>query len=75
MKEERGLRVLGNIIPRKVFGPKKDELSEEWKRLNNEALYDVYSSPNITRVTTSRKMRWAVHVACTVRGDTNTAFW
>jgi hypothetical protein len=58
-----------------MFGPKKDELSEKWKRLHNEELYDVYSSPNITRVSKSRKIRLVVHVACMGREDMNIGFW
>ena len=60
---ERGSRVFDSIILRKMFGPKKGEMSEKWKRLHNEELLDVHSSPNITRVIKSRKMRWAVRVA------------
>ena len=74
MKEKRGLRVFDNIILSKMFGPKKDEMSEEWKRLRNEELCDVYCSPNVTRVIKSRKVRWAVHVARIGREDMNTGF-
>jgi len=46
-----------------VFGPRRDEVKEEWRRLHNEKLNDLYSSPNIVRVIKSRRIRWAGHVA------------
>jgi hypothetical protein len=46
------------------FGPKRDEATGEWRRLHNEKLNDLYSSPNIIRVIKSRRMRWAGHVEC-----------
>ena len=46
-----------------VFGPRRDEVTEEWRRLHKEDLNDLYSSPNIVRVIKSRRMRWAGHVA------------
>ena len=45
------------------LGPKRDEVTREWRKLHNEALNDLYSSPNIVRVIKSRRMRWAEHVA------------
>jgi hypothetical protein len=51
-------------VLRRIFGPKRDEATGEWRRLHNEELNDLYSSPNIIRVTKSRRMRWAGHVAC-----------
>ena len=57
------LRVLENMILRRIFGPRRDEVTEEWRRTHNEELNDPYSSPNIVRVIKSRRMRWAGHVA------------
>jgi hypothetical protein len=50
-------------VLRRVFGPKKDEATGEWRRLHKKELNDLYSSPNIIRVIKSRRMRWAGHVA------------
>jgi hypothetical protein len=50
-------------VLRTVFGPKRDEVTGEWKKLHNEKLNDLYSLPNILRVVKSRRMRWAGHVA------------
>jgi hypothetical protein len=50
-------------VLRRVFWPKKDEVTGEWRKLHNEKLSDLYSLPNIVRVVKSRRMRWAGHVA------------
>jgi hypothetical protein len=50
-------------VLRRVFGPKRDEVTVEWRKLHNEELNDLYSLPNIVRVVKSRRMRWAGHVA------------
>ena len=52
-----------NMVLRRIFGPRKGEVTGEWKRLHNEELNNFYSSPNIVRVIKSRIMRWAGHVA------------
>ena len=49
---------------RRIFGPRRDEVTGEWRRLHNEELNDLYCSPNIVRVIKSRRMRWTGHVAC-----------
>jgi len=63
MREERRLRVFYNRVLRRIFGPKRDEGTGEWKTLHNEELNDLYSSPNIVRVIKSRRTRQAGHVA------------
>jgi hypothetical protein len=63
LREERRLRVFENRVLRRVFGPKRDEVTGEWRKLHNEELNDLYSLPNTVRVVKSRRMRWAGHVA------------
>jgi len=63
LREDRKLRVFENRVLRRIFGPRRDEVMGEWRRLHNEELNDLYSSPNIVRVIKSRRMRWAGHVA------------
>jgi len=63
LREERRLRVFENRVLRRIFGPKRDETTWEWRKLHNEELNDLYSSPNIVRVIKSRRMGWAGHVA------------
>jgi hypothetical protein len=63
LREERKLRVFENMVLRRIFGPRRDEVSGDWRRLHNEGLNDLYSSPNIVRVIKSIRMRWAGHVA------------
>jgi len=63
LREERKLRVLENMVLRRIFGPRRDEVTGEWRRMHNEGLNDLYCSPNFARVIKSRRMRWAGHVA------------
>jgi hypothetical protein len=62
-REERRLRVFENRMLRRVFGPKRDEVTGDWRKLHNEELSDLYSLSNFVRVVKSRRMRWAGHVA------------
>jgi len=62
-REERRLRVFENRVLRRIFGTKRDAVTGEWRKLHNEKLNDLYCSSNIVRVMTSRRMRWAGHVA------------
>jgi hypothetical protein len=61
--EEHRLRGFENRVLRKIVGPKR-EVDGLWRKLHNDKLYSLYSSPNIVRVIKSRRMRWAGHVAC-----------
>jgi hypothetical protein len=63
LREEQRLKVFENRVLRRIFGPKKDEATGEWRRLHDEELNDLYSSSNIIRVIKSKRMRWAGHVA------------
>jgi hypothetical protein len=62
LREELRLRIFENRVLRRIFGPKKDELTGEWRKLHNKELNDLYCSPNIIRMIKSRRMRWAGHV-------------
>jgi len=57
------LRVFENRVLKRIFGPKRDEVTGEWRKLHNEDFTDLYISPNIIRMIKSRRMRWAGHVA------------
>jgi hypothetical protein len=63
LREECRLTVFENEVLRRIFGPKKDEVTGEWRRLHNKELYALYSIPDIIRVIKSRRLRWAGHVA------------
>jgi hypothetical protein len=63
LREEKRLRVFENKVLRRIFGPRRDEVTGDWRRLDKEELNDLYSSPNTVRVINSRRMRWAGHVA------------
>jgi hypothetical protein len=57
LREEHRLKVFENRVLRRIFGPKRDEVTREWRKLHNEELRDLYSSPSIIRMTKSRRMR------------------
>ena len=57
LREERRLRVFANRVLRRIFGPKRDEVTGEWRKLHNEELNGLYCAPNIVRVIKSRRMR------------------
>jgi hypothetical protein len=63
LREERKLWVFENMVLRRIFGHRRDEVTGEWRRLHNEELNDLYCSPNTVRMIKSRRMRWAGHVA------------
>jgi hypothetical protein len=63
LREEHSLRVFENRVLRRIFGPKRDKVTGDWRKLNNEELHNLYSSPNIIRMIKSKRMRWAGHVA------------
>jgi hypothetical protein len=73
LREERRLRV--NRAQRGIFGPERDEVTGEWRKLHNVKLNDLYSAPTIVRVIKSRRMRWAGHVARMGRREACTGFW
>jgi hypothetical protein len=61
-------------VLRRIFGPKTEEVGS-WRKMHNDEFHSLYSSPNIVRVITSRRMRWAGHVARMGRGEVFTEFW
>jgi hypothetical protein len=75
LREEHRLRVFENRVLRKIFGQKRDEVTEEWRKLHNEELRDFYSLPSIIRIIKSRRMRWTVNVARMGRRGTRIGYW
>jgi hypothetical protein len=63
LREEHRLRVFENRVLRRIFEPKRDEVTREWRKLHDEELHNLYSSSDTIRYIKSRRMRWAGHVA------------
>jgi hypothetical protein len=74
LREEQRLKVFENRVLRRIFGPKRDKITGECRRLHNEEFNDLYPSPNIIRVIKSIRMRWAGHVARMLRGEVHEGF-
>jgi len=68
------LRMFENRFLRRIFWPKRDDVTGEWRKLHNEELNDLHSSRNIVRMIKSR-MRWAGYIACMGRGEVHRGFW
>jgi len=75
LRKERRLGVFENRVLRRIFGPKRDEVTREGRKLHMEKLNDLCSSPNINRVIKSRRVRWVGHVARMRREEVQTGFW
>jgi hypothetical protein len=67
--------VFENRVLRRILGPKRDDVTGEWRKLHNEELHDLYSSPSIITIIKARRMRWAGHVARTGRRGTCIGCW
>jgi hypothetical protein len=74
LREKHRLRVFENRVLRRIFGPKRDEVTGDWRKLHNEKLHNLYSSPNIIRIKSGR-MRWAGHVARMGRRGMHIEYW
>jgi len=74
-REKRRLRVFENRVVRRIFGPKRDEVTGEWRKLHNEELNDLYCSPHIIRVIRSRRIRWVGNVESMGTAEAYTGYW
>jgi hypothetical protein len=75
LRKEDRLRVFENKVLRRIFGPKRNEVTGGWRKLHNEDLRDLYSSPSIIRIIKSRRMRRAGRVTRVGRRGTRTGYW
>jgi hypothetical protein len=75
LREEHRLRVFENRVLRRIFGLKREELMGGWRKLHDEELRDLYSSPSIIRIIKLKRMRWAGHVARVGRRGTLIDYW
>jgi hypothetical protein len=75
LREDRRLRVFENRVLRKTFGPKRSEITGEWRKLHNEELRELYSSPTIVRVIKLRKVKWVGACSSERGGETCAGFW
>jgi hypothetical protein len=75
LREEQRLRVFENKMLRRIFGPKRDEVTAEWRKPHIEELRDLYSSPSISRIIRSMRMRWAGYVARMGRRGMRIGYW
>jgi hypothetical protein len=75
LREEHRLRGFENWVLRKIFRPKRDEVTGEWRKQHNKELHDLYSLPSIIRIIKSRRMRWAGHVVRMGRRGTRIGHW
>jgi hypothetical protein len=75
LREEHRLRVFENMVLRRIFEPKKDEMKGEWRKLHKEELRNLYSLPSIIRMIKSRKNKWAGNVAQMMRRGTCIGYW
>jgi hypothetical protein len=73
--EEHRLRVFENRVLRRIFGPKRDEVAGGWRKLRNEELHNLYSSPSIIRMIKSRRMRWTGHAERMERKRMHIEYW
>jgi hypothetical protein len=67
--------VFENSVLRRIFGPKRDEVTGDWRKQHNEELHNLYSSPNIIRIIKSRRMTWAENVARMWRRGMHIGYW
>jgi hypothetical protein len=67
--------VFENRVLRGIFGPKRDEMTGDWRKVHNEELHNLYSSPNIIRMIKSRRMRWEGNVERMGRRETHVGYW